>query len=153
MWVGPHNGWLSILKDILVWANSCTKEHLTHWEHSSTHQHIGHKPMQVSCVQGKDAGGLQQGQGSPSHCQDLNIEIENAWVQAKQHQCHVKYLTGCMLEMEGTPLDDSDLENLILEAGQHPVFEVPNNFSTISSELSIGHKYTEQLVSSDGMDI
>ena len=65
----------------------------------------------------------------------------------------MKYLTGCMLEMGGTPLDDSDLENLILEAGQHPVFEVPDNFSAISSELSIGCKYTEQLVSSDGMDI
>ena len=51
------------------------------------------------------------------------------------------------------PLDDSDLENLILEAGQHPVFEVPDNFSAISLELSISCKYTEQSVSSDRMDI
>ena len=65
----------------------------------------------------------------------------------------MKYLTGHMLEMGGMPLDDSDLENLILEAGQHPVFEVPDNFSAISLELSISCKYTEQSVSSDRMDI
>ena len=33
------------------------------------------------------------------------------------------------------------------------MFEVPNNLSTVNSELSISHKLTEQSVSSDGMDV
>lgn len=58
-----------------------------------------------------------------------------------------------MLEMGGAPLDDIDLESLILDAGEYPVFEVPDNFSAVSSELSVGRMLTEQSVSSDGMDI
>lgn len=83
----------------------------------------------------------------------LTAGIENARVQAERHQQHVKYLTRRMLDMGGAPLDDMDLEDFILEAGTHPVFEVPDNFSAISSELSIGRKLTEQSVSSDGMDV
>ena len=52
----------------------------------------------------------------------------------------------------GGELDDVDLQNFILEAGQYPVFEVLNNLSAVNSELSISHKLTEQSVSSDEMD-
>ena len=83
----------------------------------------------------------------------LTLNIENARVDAERHQHHLKYLTRRILEMGGGPLDESDLENFILEAGEHPVFEVPDNFSAVSSEVSAGCKLTEQSVSSDGMDV
>lgn len=80
-------------------------------------------------------------------------DIENARVQAERHKHHLKYLTSRMLELGGVPLTDSQLEGLILEAGQHPVFDVPDNFSAVSSELSVGRRLTEESLSSDGMDI
>lgn len=83
----------------------------------------------------------------------LMVDIENARVTAERHQHHLKYVTRRMFEMGGTPLDETDLQNLILEAGEHPVFEVPGNFSAVSSELSTGRKLTEQSVSSDGMEV
>jgi len=82
----------------------------------------------------------------------LTVNIENARVEAERHQRHLKYLMGRIFEMGGGPLDENDLKNFISEAGEHPVFEVPDNFSTISSELSTGRKLTEESVSSDGMD-
>ena len=58
-----------------------------------------------------------------------------------------------MFEMGGAPLDEIELENFILEAGEHPVFEVPDNLSTLGSELSTSRKFSEQSLSSDRMDI
>ena len=55
-----------------------------------------------------------------------------------------------MFEMGGTSVDKSKLQDFILEAGEHLVFEVPENLSTISTELSVGHKLTEQSLSSNG---
>lgn len=82
----------------------------------------------------------------------LTASIENARVQAERHQHHLKYLTRRMFEMGGAPLDEIDLENFILEAGEHPVFEVPHSSSAVSSELSTNNKFAEQSLSSDGMD-
>ena len=50
-------------------------------------------------------------------------------------------------------LNESKLKDFIAEAGEYLVFEVPENFSVISSELSIRHKLTEESVLSDGMDM
>jgi len=83
----------------------------------------------------------------------LTVEIENARFNAERHQHHLKYLTRRIFEIGGGPLDENDLENLILEGGNHPVFEVPDNFSNLSSELSTGHKLTEQSVYLDRMDM
>ena len=83
----------------------------------------------------------------------LTVEIENARFNAERHQHHLKFLAKRIFDLGGRQLDDTDLENFILEAGNHPVFEVPDNFSTLSSELSTGRKLTEQSVSSDGMDM
>jgi hypothetical protein len=58
-----------------------------------------------------------------------------------------------MFEMGGVPLDDKDLENLILEGGKHPVFEVPDDLSGMGSELSVGRKLAEESVSSVDMDM
>lgn len=80
----------------------------------------------------------------------LTADIEQARVCAEQHKHHVKYLVECMFEMGGTSVDKSKLQDFILEAGEHLVFEVPDNLSTISSELSVGHKLTEQSLSSNG---
>lgn len=80
-------------------------------------------------------------------------DIEQARVKAKWHEHHIKYLVGHIFEMGGTSVDDAMLQDFILEAGEHPVFEVPDNLSAISSELSVSCKLTEQSLYSDDMNM
>ena len=58
-----------------------------------------------------------------------------------------------MFEMGGGPLTEDNLQNIILDAGKHPVLEVPKDLSAISSELSISCKLIEESVLSGSMDI
>lgn len=83
----------------------------------------------------------------------LTVDIEDARIRAQRHDQHVKYVTKHMFETGGGRLDDEELRKLMLNSGgEYPVFEVPDDISAMSSELSVGLKLPEESLSSDGMD-
>jgi hypothetical protein len=83
----------------------------------------------------------------------LASTIENARVEAERHQHHIKYLKKRFLEYGGRPLNDIDIQSFMLEAGDDPVFEVPDDSLMFSSGLSSNRMLSEQSLSSSDMDL
>jgi len=83
----------------------------------------------------------------------LTSSIEDSRVEAERHQQHLKYLKKHFLELGGRPLNENHIQNLFFEAGDNPVFEVPEDVSIISLGSSTNSKLPEQSLSSDDMEM